>query len=509
MQYRASQSLNKSRRGRFNSLRGTKRPASPIKEPFSTKKYKSLLIRFIIENNLSFRSISSTSFRELTLYLNEQSPLLYNKILHDYLNKKGYFSLTLDAWTTINQDSYLGVTIYYIDSSFKLKSHAINNIISITRDNASSNDTLINAFKKDYDIKGFKFQGDIVCLAHILNLIVQDILKNIIKDAYSELDNRGDIANIENDRERDLSNSLKHSGANNRSLKQYIEILGIKNPRFPQLVATSESKSFKKYRSILLLSEGELDYIRKCLRIFDIFVKTTTKLQAEKYPTIYYLLPSVYQIYTKLERIRDELREEPFTSAINKGIAKLQKYYPKTGITEANKALYISLVFDPRIKLDGLSLLGLSNRIISDIKRKIQAEYNSLKIQANIDLPIPERERIDIEDEDLDIYMNEEEEEFDELDYYLEERRANISATNRDKYSILSLLVRKYLQIPATSAPSERFFSQGALIINKLRNRLTRDTFETISLLKSWGFIFEENEEVEEASIIEDFFTID
>ncbi|XMA13715.1 hypothetical protein WAI453_006506 [Rhynchosporium graminicola] len=100
----------------FSSLRGTKRPASPIKEPFNQKKYKLLLMRFIIENNLSFRSITSTSFRELTLYLNKQSPLLYNKILHDYLSsiykerrdiiqsnltlnikEKGYFSLTLDA----------------------------------------------------------------------------------------------------------------------------------------------------------------------------------------------------------------------------------------------------------------------------------------------------------------------------------------------------------------------------------------------------------------------------
>ncbi|CZT08587.1 uncharacterized protein RCO7_08132 [Rhynchosporium graminicola] len=366
----------------FRSLRGTKRPASPIKEPFSSKKYKSLLIRFIIENNLSFRSISSTSFKELTLYLKKQSPLLYNKILHEYLKsiykerkeiiqgeldlnikEKGYFSLNLDAWTAINQDSY------YINSSLKLKSYAISiaylsephsgkymfqvlskaledwkiqdNIISrlitysITRDNASSNDTLIEAFIKDYDIKGIKFQGDITCLAHVLNLVVQDILKNIIKDAYSELDDRDDISNIENNREGDLHNNtslwkkirtiilgLKYSKENNRALKRHIEALEIQNPCFPQLV------------------------------------------------------PEVYKIYTRLETIRDEFNIEPFTSAINKGIGKLRKYYPKSGITEYNKALYTGLVLDPRIKVDGLSLLGLSNGIISDIKRKLQEEYN-------------------------------------------------------------------------------------------------------------------------------------
>jgi hypothetical protein len=34
-----------------------------------------------------------------------------------------------------------------------------------------------------------KFQGDIACLAHVLNLVVQDILKATIKDAYNDLNN--------------------------------------------------------------------------------------------------------------------------------------------------------------------------------------------------------------------------------------------------------------------------------------------------------------------------------
>jgi hypothetical protein len=62
----------------------------------------------------------------------------------------------------------------------------------------------------------------------------------------------------------------------------------------------------------------------------------------------------------------------------------------------------------------------------------------------------------------------------------------------------LSLIARKYLQIPATSASSERFFSQGALIISKLRNKINKTTFEAIIALKSWGVMKEENQEVEE-----------
>jgi hypothetical protein len=42
---------------------------------------------------------------------------------------------------------------------------------------------------------------------------------------------------------------------------------------------------------------------------------------------------------------------------INKGIAKLRKYYPKdrwVSPNSRNKALYISLILDPRIKIEDL-----------------------------------------------------------------------------------------------------------------------------------------------------------
>ena len=69
---------------------------------------------------------------------------------------------------------------------------------------------------------------------------------------------------------------------------------------------------------------------------------------------------------------------------------------------------------------------------------------------------------------------------------------------NETRFPVLSLVARKYLGIPASSAASERFFSQGALINTKLRNRLTKPTFEKIICLKSWGIFRNEEEEVKE-----------
>ena len=57
--------------------------------------------------------------------------------------------------------------------------------------------------------------------------------------------------------------------------------------------------------------------------------------------------------------------------------------------------------------------------------------------------------------------------------------------SNASRFLILALITRKYLGIPASLVTSERFFSQSALIITKLRNRLNKSTFKKISYLKN------------------------
>jgi len=47
-------------------------------------------------------------------------------------------------------------------------------------------------------------------------------------------------------------------------------------------------------------------------------------------------------------------------------------------------------------------------------------------------------------------------------------------------------MARQYLAIPATS---EKVFSQASDIITKKHNRLNKETFKMIILLKSWGII--------------------
>ena len=68
-------------------------------------------------------------------------------------------------------------------------------------------------------------------------------------------------------------------------------------------------------------------------------------------------------------------QNKAFTIAINKGIAKLQKYFPKTGISKTNKALYLSLILDPRIKREGLTTIGLIDGQASNIYNRLYTDF--------------------------------------------------------------------------------------------------------------------------------------
>jgi hypothetical protein len=72
------------------------------------------------------------------------------------------------------------------------------------------------------------------------------------------------------------------------------------------VMQNSNNKAFKDKK--LLIKEEEILYLKNTLLILKVFVKSTNKLQADKYPTIYYTLPMLYNIYIQLERIKEELK---------------------------------------------------------------------------------------------------------------------------------------------------------------------------------------------------------
>ena len=191
---------------------------------FSVEKLRMALVRMIIVDELPFRFVEYGRFIDfmaeveprfevpswvtvtrdcLRLYIRE------NESLRNVLMAGQRVCLTTDAWTSIQNLNYLCLTAHYIDVDWVyhkkflnfclvfndngetigrvvescLLQWGIDHIFTITVNNASSNDMAIEYLKRKTNDKmgsllGCKFLH-MRCCAHILNLIVQDGLKDL------------------------------------------------------------------------------------------------------------------------------------------------------------------------------------------------------------------------------------------------------------------------------------------------------------------------------------------
>ena len=312
----------------------------------------------------------------------------------------------------------------------------------------------------------------------------------------------------------------------------------------------TKNTDFKRY----FLSDNEFKELIELKKIFEVFIKPTTKLQGELYITLNITLLYIYQIYNKLDNLiniyksQRNIQYNSYIIAIKRGIEKLEKYFPRR-ITSSNirslKVYILTLILDPRFKLIHFQNNGLLlhyKNIYNDAISILQFEYiklrNELNLNNNNNITNPnisfdelamentticsnnsDNNEDNEDDEDDDIFISKNLNKEEEYTEYIKES----TISNKDinpldywkqnsyRFPILSILARRYLAIPATSASIERIFSISNNIITKSRNRLLPNTIKQLILLKNWRlqdfkklnieeeeFISEEEEEEEE-----------
>ncbi|CAN0899007.1 Putative AC transposase [Linum grandiflorum] len=133
-------------------------------------------------------------------------------------SNKGRIAITTDMWTATNQKrGYMAITGHYIDNGEKLRNHLLSfayvpaphtstklatvlreclmawnvdsKLSTITLDNCSTNDALIEKIKRKLGLSDLIMHGSLVhmrCSAHVLNLIVKDGLY-IIKEGIDKV----------------------------------------------------------------------------------------------------------------------------------------------------------------------------------------------------------------------------------------------------------------------------------------------------------------------------------
>ncbi|KAF7153498.1 hypothetical protein RHSIM_Rhsim01G0019200 [Rhododendron simsii] len=102
-------------------------------------------------------------------------------------------AITTDMWTSSNQKKgFMAVTAHFIDNSWTLQNRILRKISSITVDNCSTNDAMIDLLWDKLDNTSPMFGGDLFhmrCYADILNLIVKDRL-DVIKVGIEKIRDR-------------------------------------------------------------------------------------------------------------------------------------------------------------------------------------------------------------------------------------------------------------------------------------------------------------------------------
>ncbi|CAG8704200.1 1210_t:CDS:2, partial [Ambispora leptoticha] len=277
------------------------------------------------------------------------------------------------AWTSTNNYAFLAITAHWITKDWKLQDELLDfinlsgphsgenlceafvkschefgiltKIFTITSDNASNNDTFMKYLEiicEEENISFNAINSHCRCIAHIINLVVQDILKQIkAGEAQTEdniLDNIDTIITAGEiiPKLRKLIVKIRSSPQRKERFIRHAEHLKCVN-------SDKELQNFE-------FSDDEWYRINEIISVLKIFVRTTKALSSAKYPMLSSVIPIYNYLIDGLETYCDKFDSpNDIVTAVKAGLKKLETYYTKTD----NTTIYtIATVLDPRFKLD-------------------------------------------------------------------------------------------------------------------------------------------------------------
>ncbi|CAG8588506.1 756_t:CDS:2, partial [Scutellospora calospora] len=449
------------------------------------------------------------------ILINSEDKILQN--LREYAldsAKISYISFTTDMWTSSNAKEMIG-NISYLpypytsECLFNKITEILDNLqlkhitVSSTVDNGSNIKSCLEKLKRKYGI------FNIYCFGHTLQLAINDALKECLK-----------ITNLIKKCKDIVSHFSGSPKQKQFLLEAQIEIEDWDNFLFVvRDVSTRWNSTFYmlkrlttlkpaiyKYKSFLVeindnsllrsyeekeLSSDEWEKIAELVKLLYPYKIISKKLSGSTYPTLSQAWFAINFIKIKLNcTIINNIDIQKFRSLLGKSIQKQ--------FSEPTKPIRLAAFFDSRTKDMQIFTENEKNNTISE------AHMEYLELANNY-------YRLDsLSDTASDSIMNSEEDIFSdpvaqehssqndddnianrEFNSYLLLPRVPSDtdilqwwASRKANYPILAKLARKYLSIPATSVPFERFFSSAGLTITEKRTSLNSEFVESILFLK-------------------------
>lgn len=316
------------------------------------------------------------------------------RVLEEYTRMKNNFkvllddvnsvSFTIDAWTSTSCKSFYGITIHFIDDSWKMHSLALDFVAShgkhtgkdianifvttlteynlkrkvqgITLDNAAANTTFISNLGDMLQNESISFDKEnqhFRCFSHILNLGVQDVLKFLNVEASnnesnsSSEDDDSDISDTDSDTKtlnsvmkvRKTFKIFKYSEQLQKKLQNCCDTININYVK-PQIdVRTRWNSTYKMLKvaidlkpaliilnqniekiKLYQLNDDEWELLEKVLAFLKHFNQLSTILCGEKYPTLPMVVLSFNMLLDKIDGQITDYQNKVNKTAIEKSL---------------------------------------------------------------------------------------------------------------------------------------------------------------------------------------------
>jgi hAT family C-terminal dimerisation region len=549
--------------------------AKPTPGPIPPEKANAHVVRWLVRKGLPFTVVEDEDFNEAIrpevtvrsagavkgrIMKCYEGDGLKRKIdrVHDAGSK---ISVTLDCWTSPNTKAFMCITAHYIDESWAPQSFVLDfvplegehtgenlcaafakvcerfdllpRLLGVTSDNAANIRNFLKLFdKRTIQGGGPRFnkkEQHVRCAAHVINLVAQELLHELVTAASDDADGGGDDgggddgggaqteklscitklrklvkqARVTPQRREAFKAECRENGVQPKEL--VLDVSTRWNSTYALIKRACELRvplcALADHHGLSAPNDEEWEVLGVVAQVLRVFDEATVQLCATNHPTLNNAVPTYNCLFDELEGFLGTCDEEDIDlenaamidsctpavggllrRAIGKAHAKLEAFYGRTWA-----GMYaIAVILDPSLKLDYYAVSGWEPAHVAHARNALQRAVEEYELAGERAAASPQprvtwrargngrvgcslkRQRTQ-KGTETEQYLAAPTIEYGEdvLDWW---------RTNAKTYPCLARIARDYLAIPATSVPSERVFSSGTDLITSKRGSLHDDT---------------------------------
>ncbi|XP_019185280.1 PREDICTED: zinc finger BED domain-containing protein RICESLEEPER 2-like [Ipomoea nil] len=530
------------------------------------------LAEMIILDELPFRIVEGQGFKKFVLVCCPRFKIpsrwtisrdIFKIFSDERVNLKKFFrtssqrvSITTDTWTSVQRINYMCITAHFIDSEWKLQKKIISfvpiyshkgesiakalesclldwglkSVFSVTVDNASSNDTALGFLKKKLGSWGCTAVRckylHMRCIAHILNLVVQDGLKECDSSVKKV---------------KDAVRYVRSSPARLQKFKSLADLIGVEaknslcldvptrwNSTYMMLNTTllfqkvfeaydDHDSSFKSDLGGSVPDFLDWESIQSLVMILKSFYEMTVRISGSLYVTSNTFFSEISDLSCLLKNMGEATEDSVKLMGKNMR-AKFDKYWGEP--EKMNFLIFYANILDPRDKIEYMpiqfnQLYGedkgktMFDKVIVGLKElfedyvacfpvqcveQFEKFSPSITISDSVSVGRPQsllksqikKQKLVSGDlsrkkTELEVYLSEvivdEDDSFDLLRWWKQQS---------ERFPVLSKMARDILAVPISTVASESAFSTSGRVLDAFRSSLTPRIVEALVCAQDW-----------------------